>query len=176
MYNAEFARHAAIIQAFGASAVVGDTAIIDGKEVPISKLAKTKLASAMLDIARPQIAAEIEAAVNAARDRITGGASAADMASWSTKASQARAIKAGTLTATDCPMLAAEAEQTGSTVPALADLILTRAASYEAAAGTLTGISRRRWSEATTAASIDDALAARDAALSDIAALISTTA
>ena len=107
-------------------------------------------AAAALDAARAAATAQVLAWIAGAAVPLTGGVPIEEMLSWTAKEAAAEAVLAGTATAGQTTMIQAEATLTGEAVPALCEIILAKAAAYNAAVGIIAGL--RRAAEAQLAA------------------------
>lgn len=76
-------------------------------------------------------------------EAITGTVPLSERLSWPTKEMAARAVLAGTATAVQQALLAAEAQVIGETVPSLASRIVANADAYIVAAGLIAGQRRK---------------------------------
>ena len=89
--------------------------------------------------AQAEKSALVENLAGEIRRRVTGRATAAEMASWNVKAAQAKAFAASGNPA-DAPQLAAEAEARGVTLQAIVDRVTSNATLYLQAEATIAGV------------------------------------
>lgn len=119
--------------------------------------------------AKRAIVAAIAAAERQATDEVTPG----EIASWAEKAPAAEAFVAGTATAEQTAMIAAEAGETGETDQELAELIIARAVAFRTLSPRFAGIRRSAFRDLAAA---DDAHALAPIVEQAVADINSTTA
>ena len=116
-------------------------------------------AAAALQMAKTQARQSLTSALETAATAMTGAVPLAEQLAWSGKAAAAQAVLAGTATAEDSAILAAEAAQTGETPADLAQTVVTLASHYQQAAAWLAGLRRRYTRLIDAAGTPQDALA-----------------
>lgn len=100
-------------------------------------------AATSLAAAQAAAGAGLQRALDAAAAAATGAVPLAEKLSWPGKEAAARAVAAGTATAADAALLAAEAAITGEATGDLAQRILARAEALRVLAARLAGLRRR---------------------------------